>query len=232
MKILTWVTTFAAGILLGTGSVSAEETATAAKNALLVGTPNYCGHFESVLKPLGFNVVKIDKDNGEKKWEERGSVLPKFEELKKYDLVLVCPLSNLLAGSKNDIVQYVNNGGTIFFLYNSLGTTKAKTKELGYGICGFDGITPVHLKPYPKAGNMKHNLKYAGKMGSKEFEKEYLYTEYATDLVDAEALLVNKDKPGMALATMSKSGKGLFLFYGAEDVDIVKDILKTAGLVK
>ncbi|OQA82357.1 MAG: hypothetical protein BWY31_03233 [Lentisphaerae bacterium ADurb.Bin242] len=232
MKILTWATTLAAGILVGIGCLRAAEAEPAAKNALVAGSPNYCDHFESILKPLGFKVVKIDKDNGEKNWKDKGYVLPAFEELKKYDLVVICPLANLLAGNKNDVVQYVNNGGTIFFLYNSLGATRAKSKELGYGICGFDGIKAVHLTPYPKAGNMKHNLKYAGKMGSKEVEQSLLYTEYATDLVDAEALLVNKDKPGMALATISRSGKGQFLFYGAENIDIVKDILKVAGFAK
>lgn len=224
--------TLAAGILLGIGNLWAEETAPAMKNALVVGSPNYCAQFKQVLSQMGFKTVGIDKDNGEKNWKAKGYVLPNFDELKKYDLVVICPLANLLAGNKNDVVQYVNNGGTVFFLYNSLGNTKAKTGELGYGICGFDGIKAVHLTPYPKAGNMKHNLKYTGKMGEKELEVTRLYTEYATDLMDAEALLVNKDKPGIALATIAKSGKGQFLFFGSEDNGIFKDILKVAGLVK
>ena len=200
------------------------------EKALIVGTPNYC-HIYSTWLQNDFVCSRIDKDNGEKVWKNKGYILPKYDKLKEYKLVVICPCINTLPVNKNDIIEYVKNGGNIYYGYNSLEGTFMRSKELGYGICGFDKLTPVHLRPYPKAGSMTHNLVYTKEMGKeRSFQKKILYSVYASDLIDAVPLVVNADKKGMALACVAKYGKGQFIYFGGEDHQIFMDIMKKCGL--
>lgn len=206
--------------------------AASAPKALVVGTPNYSAMFEAWLNPLGYTVTKLDQDNGLKNWKEKGYVLPKIDQLRQYKLIVICPLINTVASCKEDIVQYIKDGGNYIILYNSLMQTRDKTGDLGYGICGFDKLSQINLKPYPQSGDMLHKLVYTPKLGKKKFEKKYLLTYYAGDLIDAEPLIVNPELKGMALATVTKVGKGQFIFYGGENKEIFLDILAACGLSK
>lgn len=221
------------GILFGIGIFASLFGAPDAPKALVVGTPNYCASFaEGWLKPLGYSVTKLDQNNGLKTWKEKGYVLPKIDQLRQYKLIVICPLINTVPASKADIVQYIKEGGNFAILYNSLMQTRDKNGDLGYGICGFDKLSQINLKPYPQAGDMLHKLEYTPKLGTKKMEKKYLVTYYAGDLIDAEPLVVNPDLKGMALATVTKVGKGQFIFYGGEDKTIFWDILKACNLAK
>lgn len=223
-------TVFAVALMVITGALSTFGAPKA--KALVVGTPNYCATYSQWLSK-DYTCTKLNKDNGMKAWKDKGYLLPKFEELKQYKLVVICPLINTLAANKKDIVEYVKNGGNIYYGYNSLEATMHKTKEIGYGISGFDKLTPVFLRPYPKSGSMLHKLSYTKAMKKeKTFQKKMLYSVYAGDLIDAEALVVNPDKKGMALACVAAYGKGKFIYYGGEDHGVFMDIMRVCGLCK
>ena len=202
------------------------------EKALVVGSPNYCAKFSQLLKN-DFSCTNHSTKNGEKSWHKQGYALPEYKELKQYKLVVICPLANTLAGNQKDVVEYVKNGGSIYFGYNSLESMFQKSKNLGYGICGFDKLTPVHLKPYPKAGVMTHKLSYTKEMNRKrDFEKKMLYSVYAGDLIDAVPLVENPEKKGLALACVARYGKGQVIYFGGEDHGIFMDIMKKCGLCK
>lgn len=203
-----------------------------AEKALVVGTPNYCVMFQEWLRPMGYNVTKLDHDNGMKTWKEKGYKLPGIDQLRQYKLIVICPLISTVTADEAAIVQYIKDGGNFIILYNSLNTVREKTKSMGYGICGFDKLTQKHLHPYPKAGEMLHKLEYTPKMGNKKFERKHLIAFYAEDLIDAEPLIVNPEIPGGAFATVTKVGKGQFIFYGGENRETFLDILTACGLGK
>lgn len=211
---------------------AASTFAAPKEKALVVGTPNYAATYSQWLSK-DFICTKLDKNNGAKAWKDKGYILPKFEELKQYKLVVICPLANTLAVNKKDIVEYVKNGGNIYYGYNSLDTTKMKTKEIGCGISGFDKLAPEFLKPYPKSGKMLHKLTYTkGMKKARSFEIKALYSVYAADLVDAEALVVNPEKKGFALACAAPYGKGKFIYFGSEDYTTFMDVMRACGLCK
>ena len=216
-------------VLTLAGSVFAQKPE---KKALVVGSPNYCATFTQLLKK-DFQCTALDRKNGAKAWKDQGYTLPKYEELKQYALVVICPLANTTAENKEDIVTFVKEGGSIYYGYASLEWTFQKTKELGYGICGFDKVSAQCLRPYPKSGNMTHKLVYTKEMGKeRSLTKKWLYSVYAGDLVDAVPLVENPELKGLAVACVAKYGKGQFIFFGGEDHSIFMDIMKKCGLCK
>ena len=224
-RVLLTVAAFAACCVTSVFAAPADK-------ALVVGTPNYCATFSQLLGK-DFVCTSLSTKNGEKVWNKQGYALPAGDQLKQYKLIVICPLANTLAENQKDVVEYVKNGGSIYFGYNSLETMFLKSKNLGYGICGFDKVTAVHLKPYPKAGVMTHTLSYTKEMGQeKTFRKKMLYSVYAGDLIDAVPLVVNPELKGMAIACVAKYGKGQVIYFGGEDKNIFMDIMKKCGLCK
>lgn len=64
----------------------------------------------------------------------------------------------------------------------------------------------------------------------REFVYETVYTVYATDPVDAKALVVNTENPELVSVCVEKVGKGQFIYSGTEEIRILIDPLKYAGL--
>ena len=205
------------------------------EKALVVGDKGYCSFYSNMLKKQ-FVFTVIDKDNGEKVSAKRGYILPKFEELKQYKLIILNQFGITLDENRQDLIDYVKNGGTIYSSYLSGISTmsRSKFKEPGYGIAGFKKYVTVHLTPYPKAGPMVHNLVYTKDMKkAKEFQFKTLYTVYAGELTDAVPLVVNPEKKDLALACVAKCGKGQFIYNGCTDLhDLCKDILTACGVIK
>ena len=201
--------------------------------ALVIGSKTYTDTFAVWLGMKGYSVDKSTQKNTEKEWKRQGYVVPGGEELSKYKLVVITPLANVESGHTETIVNYVKNGGIFMMNYDALNGTHERTKEFGFGICGFDKIKQQFLRPYPKAGPMTHKFKYTGKMGKKhEFEIKTLMTYYASDLVDAEPLIVNEAFPGLAIATVTQFDKGKFIYFGSENRQCFYDIIDACAPAK
>ena len=206
------------------------------EKALIVDEERPAKNYASMLRK-DFVCTCITKDNGEKESRKRGYVLPKYEELKQYKFIVLGNFTSTLDENKQDIIDFVKNGGTVYASYLSLQNTcsKAQEKVVGYGICGFKKLRSVHLTPYPKAGPMEHDLVYTKEMGTeKEFKCKLLYTNYAGELTDAVPLVINREKEGLALVCVAKYGKGQFIFNGAPALPggVLMDVLKKCGICK
>ncbi len=215
---------------MGAAMLSATEPASPKTALVMTGKKYFESWLKPMLKPTGLVMTQYDLRSDSKKWKEQGFVFPKYDELKKYDLVIIQG-GNLLKEAKTDFIKYLENGGTIFMIYTSLPITKEKTGELAFGVGGFDGIKAIHEVPYTQKVKLKHPLKYTKKMGQeREFVYETVYTVYATDLVDAKALVENADNPELVSVCVAKVGKGQFIYSATEETRILIDTLKYAGL--
>ena len=205
------------------------------EKVLIAGDKNYCGYYSNMLKKQ-FACTVIDKDNGEKDWKKKGYILPKFEELKQYKMIILSQFCTTLDVNRQDLIDYVKNGGTIYSSYQSgiFSMTRSQLKEPGYGIAGFKKYTGVCLTPYPKSGHMTHNLVYTKEMKkTREFQFKTLYAVYAGELTDAVPLVVNPEKKDLALACVAKCGKGQLIYNGSTDEsELFFDILKACGVIK
>lgn len=157
---------------------------------------------------------------------DKASTLPATAKLKEYALVLIDDNAVLVPQDKEKVVAYIKGGGIFMPLARCLHQLYQRTKEVGYGICGFDKIEMVFLTPYPKAGPMEHKLSYTKSMKKKrDFTQKIHFAYYASDLIDAVPLVVNKDWKNKAYVTSTAYGKGKFIFCGTALRHIVKDVI-------
>ena len=205
------------------------------EKALIVGDKGYCKTYSGLLKKQ-YVCTAIDKENEEKDWKKKGYILPKFEELKQYKLIILALFTSTLDENRQDLIDYVKNGGTIYSIYLNVTDTvrKSQFKEPGFGIAGFKKLVPMHLTPYPQAGDMTHNLSYTKAMGKeKSFQMKSRYSVYAGELTDAVPLVVNSEKKDLAPVCVAKYGKGQFIYNGTTDrAELFTDIMKACGILK
>lgn len=206
--------------------------AQAQKTLLAVGTKNDADNFSNWVKTLGIAAESWAQPVDPKKPSHLR--LPPAETLKKYDMVVLV-YGQLTKESKEAYLAYVNGGGKFLWCYNSLEGTKWNTGELGFGTTGFDGIIADCHTPYNPAKPVEVTVKlqYAPDFcGGKERSASFVYSNFAIDLMDAKALIFNKEKPERALATVAVSGKGQVYFHGLGTRDDIQALFRYAGLIR
>lgn len=116
---------------MGGAMLPAAETASPKTALVMTGKKHFESWLKPMLKPTGLVMTQYDLRSDSKKWKEQGIIFPKYDELKKYDLVLIQG-GNLLKEAKADFIKYLENGGTIFMIYTSLPITKEKNGRTGF----------------------------------------------------------------------------------------------------
>ena len=206
-------------IILGIGE---KASAKDMKDFLIIGSA--AKNWSDRLKGLGFNInVEVNTRYDLKK----GIILPSYEELKKYDVLMLIPHSSLQKSEQN-LLRFIENGGVLFWWYSGPGRTKRLNGNWPFKMLGFDaykivqGARDLDKRITP----VEHNLKYASnKWGEGIIIKATATTYfYATDLFEAEAVVVDADNPERALVTVRNLGKGKVIFCGAWGPDLIGPI--------
>jgi len=201
----------AGSIILGIGK---KASAKDMKDFLIIGSQAVTAGWKNKLEELGLYVEVITKSD-----EKKGLILPSYEELKKYDALMLVPFSTPSKESKQDLSQFIENGGVLFWWYDGPVRAKRLGAEWSFKILGFDSYKASHHIPYDQKTPKENKLRYASsKWGNTETISKYssVYTIFATDLFEAKPVVVDVDNPERAFITVRDLGKGKAVFCGGE----------------
>ncbi|MFA6929053.1 MAG: hypothetical protein WCT05_01920 [Lentisphaeria bacterium] len=176
-----------------------------------IGPANFNQHLASLLKLPSGGCKSSSLTNTAKHY-----LLPEASELLDCGVIVISPMTAVSPLARPVLTQFVEQGGKLVWLYDSIRRTWDAGGGLGFELTGFDGYLASHHEPYDQKTAKKHRLAYASKKwGDTPLAPfETVFCLFATDLIDAEAIIVDQDHPERALLCVSTQGKGNVFFCG------------------
>lgn len=191
--------------------ISSLLCAEKANSILFIGSAQQSRHLGSTLR------LPADEFHNSNLTDQKNHFLPPADcDLTQYGTIVIAPLSAVSPQAEKSLTDYVHAGGNLVWLYDSIQRTLNAGGGLGFGLPGFDGYIASHHVPYDQKTTKRHQLRFSNAKWGEDVlpPLNTIYCLFATDLIDAEAIVVDQEHPEHALLSVSRQGKGQVFFCG------------------